>query len=197
MLKKLKFFFRKKIQIKLTGFKLSVSIVDPRKEIQFKIQEAKDLVCDLQKHLINIQNNYSKIVENNLKVGAENINLKSLSQDLGLIASQFQEAEGLKNQALGRIDEALNSVKKYSRHKPLSFKSFFLSIFWIIPKRYREEYVGELLENRVHLKKRGVPKCWINVITIWNFLAFLSVSRWEWFQDLVTSVFESIKELIR
>ena len=66
----------------------------------------------------------------------------------------------------------------------------------ILPKKIREEYFGDLLEDRAILEKRGLSKRRVNMVTLGKVLFLLRAAHWEWLQDLVTSIFESIKELI-
>lgn len=74
---------------------------------------------------------------------------------------------------------------------------FLNSFLYLIPKKFREEYIGDQLEIRVILEKKGLPKWWINFITTGSFLLVLITSRWTWFLGLISSVFKNFKEFIQ
>jgi len=78
--------------------------------------------------------------------------------------------------------------------EPNAFKQKLLSLSFVLPRTVREEFIGDLLEDRAILEKRGIPKWWINSITVGNFLSVLIASRWSW---LISSVFKYFKELIQ
>lgn len=86
---------------------------------------------------------------------------------------------------------------------PASFPStkqssgkFLNSLLYLLPKKFREEYIGDLLEDRAILKKRGLSKLWVNLITIGNFLLVVFAARWIWFQGFFQSAFKFFRELI-
>jgi hypothetical protein len=71
------------------------------------------------------------------------------------------------------------------------------SLLYLLPKKFREEYIGDLLEDRENLKKRGLPKWKINLISFGNILCLLIISRWIWFQGFLQSTFKYFKEFIQ
>ncbi len=96
----------------------------------------------------------------------------------------------VKGKAIGEVKPPLENKEPDPFEKKLEL--------WgrILPKKIREEYFGDLLEDRAILEKRGLSKRRVNMVTLGKILFLLRAAHWEWLEDLVTSVFESIKKLI-
>jgi hypothetical protein len=94
--------------------------------------------------------------------------------------------------------KATGEVKSPPKNKePDSFEKKLDS--WgriLLSKKSREEYIGDLLEDRTVFEKRGLPKWKVNMISLGKLLLLCRASTLEWLKDLAASIFESFKELI-
>lgn len=52
---------------------------------------------------------------------------------------------------------------------------FLKGLSYILPKRCREEWIGDLFESRVELLQNGYRKIWVNLITTSKMLLLLTV----------------------
>ncbi len=104
--------------------------------------------------------------------------------------ASLKGTHSVKGKAIGEVKPPLENKEPDPFEKKLEL--------WgrILPKKIREEYFGDLLEDRAILEKRRLSKRRVNMVTLGKILFLLRAAHWEWLQDLVTSVFESIKELI-
>lgn len=84
----------------------------------------------------------------------------------------------------------MKSTPSSEKKKTKEFIDHLLLLSFIFPKKIREEYIGDFLEDRESLKKRGLPKWKINLIAFGNILCLLITSRWIWFQGLFQSAFK-------
>lgn len=132
-----------------------------------------------------------------------NVVVEVPSGQLNLFGKDTKEGKTQHHSIQGSISFGMNINAKMEftpaseNKEPDSFEKKLQSWFRILPKKFREGYIGDLLEDRAILEKTDVSKWRINLITLSQFLIVLFATRWIWFQDLIQSVFKYFKELIQ
>ena len=93
---------------------------------------------------------------------------------------------GLRTASLAIENFSLNS---YS-NRPSMFK-YLLSIKYVLPKKFREEFVGDIIEIYTEMTAAGYPKIWIYIILSLHLVTII----WAGFKMKFSEVFTGYKSI--
>ncbi len=116
-------------------------------------------------------------------------NIKKDIQSYSQLKRIFEKAQDL------RTVKDLDNLKIIQKHDPKPLKFNFLEKIlgftsFILPKKIREEFIGDIRETRKEMLKKGFSKLAINAITFFRICSVI----WSAFGMRLSDLFESEKE---